>query len=232
MSQRILALLLFPEHHVLSATALSTTCSQFVPSFYSISPIPPRPKKKYGFIYQKQTWVVGPDCLRRPQTAERPCLDQVLREGSDEIPNPEPYSVSTGGELPGRTSSLPGSVAVDGLLSSEIMPPFHLQLILWNNSLLSTLSYSLQGTISKQDNFLFSSLAWKKSYKKMVFSAILIKAIILEFVLSIWEPFGCQGQFPNISPWIGVLVFPTYQIFSSQLDIFNTDVFLKLFGDN
>ena len=141
-----------------------------------------------------------------------------------------PYPL--GAELPGRTSSLPGSVAVDGLLSSEIMPPFHLQLILWNNSLLSTLSYSLQGTISKQDNFLFSSLAWKKSYKKMVFSAILIKAIILEFVLSIWEPFGCQGQFPNISSWIGVLVFPTYQIFSSQLDIFNSDVFLKLFGDN
>ena len=75
-----------------------------------------------------------------------------------------PYPL--GAELPGRTSSLPGSVAVDGLLSSEIMPPFHLQLILWNNSLLSTLSYSLQGTISKQDNFIFSSLAWKKVTKK------------------------------------------------------------------
>ena len=80
------------------------------------------------------------------------CLGQVFRERWDDIQNPEPYSVSTGAKLPGRTSSLPGSVAVDGLLCSEIMPPFHLQPILWNNSLLSKLSYSLQATISKQES--------------------------------------------------------------------------------
>ena len=79
-----------------------------------------------------------------------------------------------GAGLPGRPSSLPGWVAVDGRIHRDNTAPFWLRLILWNNSLLPTLSCSRQTTShnlknrKEENKQIFSSVAWKKVTKRFV----------------------------------------------------------------